>query len=178
MAGNHNSGRKGLPANVHMLMGNRSKKSAAVLAGGTRPEVCIPDPPPHLRGVALAEWNRITPLLAAMGVIANQYMAPLAVYCQAWADYVRAYEKIQVLESIGQDGYIDKTPSGYKQMSVHYQIAGRAAEQMKSFGTEFGITPASIAKVSGAAPQGDLFGYGNDKEKGNEKPKTDYFGGR
>jgi len=164
MAGNSNSGRKRLPATVHLLQGNRSKKSAADLADAARPEVAIPAPPPHLSGDALTEWHRVAPLLQKMNLIAEQYMAPLAVYCQAWSDYVRAYRRIQEMEASGKDGYVDVTPSGYKQMSVLYQIANRAAEQMKTFASEFGMTPSAIAKVTGGAPQGDLFGYGANPE--------------
>jgi phage terminase small subunit len=104
MAGNSNSGRKRLPATVHLLQGNRSKKSAAELVNEARPDVQIPDPPEHLKGDALAEWNRVAPLLQKMNIIAEQYMAPLAVYCQAWSDYVRACRKIQAAEESGKDG--------------------------------------------------------------------------
>ncbi|MCH8178201.1 MAG: phage terminase small subunit P27 family [Proteobacteria bacterium] len=162
MAGNSNSGRKPLPNNVHVLQGNRSKKSQAELTGGIRPAAKIPDPPPHLQGDALAEWHRVAPLLLKLGAISEQYMAPLAVYCQAWADYVKCVRRMQAAESEGRDSMVDVTPSGYKQMSVHFQIAMRASEQLKSFASEFGMTPASVAKVTGATAQGDLFGYGDD----------------
>lgn len=162
MAGNRNSGRKSLPANVHLLQGNRSKKAADALASGPLPEVCAPGAPDHLSADALAEWNRVVPLLEKIGIIAEIYRAPLAVYCQAWGRYVHAERKIAEL---GDNGLIDVTPSGYKQMGVWLQVSNRAAEQMKTFAAEFGMTPSAIQRVNGASAQGDMFGYGDNKGK-------------
>ncbi|MFT4171768.1 MAG: phage terminase small subunit P27 family [Rhodocyclaceae bacterium] len=163
MAGNQNSGRKPLPANVHVLQGNASKRSAASLTDTLRPPTATPAAPAHLSDDARAEWDRVTPLLAAMGLIAEMYMTPLAVYCQAWGRYVAAERK---LAELGERGLVENTPSGYKQMGVWLQISNRAAEQMKTFASEFGMTPSAIARVSGSVPQGDLFGYGEQETKG------------
>lgn len=162
MAGNSNSGRKALPKNVHLLQGNRSKKSAAELVDHNRPPVHVPDAPDHLSADALAEWQRVVPLLEAMGIIADLYRAPLAVYCQAWGRYVHAERK---LAEIGDDALVSTTPSGYKQIGVWLQVSNRAAEQMKTFAAEFGMTPSAINRVAGAAAQGDLFGFGKDGDK-------------
>lgn len=162
MAGNASSGRKALPANVHLLQGNRSKKSAGELVEGLRPVVHVPDAPDHLTEGALQEWNRVIPLLETMGIIADLYRAPLAVYCQAWGRYVHAERK---LAELGDDELVSTTPSGYKQIGVWLQVSNRAAEQMKTFASEFGMTPSAINRVSGATPQGDLFGYGNEDPK-------------
>lgn len=162
MAGNSSSGRKALPANVHLLQGNRSKKAASELIDGLRPPVHVPDAPDHLTADARLEWDRIVPLLEAMGIIADLYRAPLAVYCQAWGRYVHAERK---LAEIGDAALVSETPSGYKQIGVWLQVSNRAAEQMKTFASEFGMTPSAINRVSGASPQGDLFGYGNQDQK-------------
>ncbi len=148
-----------------MITGNRSKKSASELKSELTFDKVAPDAPAHLSGLALDEWNRIVPILSRMGLIAEQYMAPLTVYCQAWADYVNVVRKIDERERSGKDGYIDVNLSGYKQMSVLYQVAQRAAYQLKSFAAEFGMTPAAISKVTGASPQSDLFGYADSEKK-------------
>lgn len=140
MSGNANSGRKALPASIHFLQGNRSKKPAE-----------------HLTAAALGEWQRVVPLLESMGIIAEIYRAPLAVYCQAWGRYVHAERK---LAEIGDGALVSTTPSGYQQIGVWLQVSNRAAEQMKSFAAEFGMTPSAISRVTGTAAQGDLFGYG------------------
>lgn len=162
MAGNASSGRKALPANVHLLQGNRSKKALSELGGAVRPPVHAPVAPDHLTVDALAEWNRVVPLLEAMGIIADLYRASLAVYCQAWARHVHAERK---LAELGDDALVSSTPSGYKQIGVWLQVSNRAAEQMKTFAAEFGMTPSAINRVSGASAQGDLFGFGAESEK-------------
>ena len=162
MSGNANSGRKALPGNVHLLQGNRSKKSSSELVDALRPPIVVPDAPDHLTADALTEWNRVVPLLEAMGIICELYRAPLAVYCQAWGRYVHAERK---LAELGDAELVSTTPSGYKQIGVWLQVSNRAAEQMKTFAAEFGMTPSAINRVSGAAAQGDLFGYGNEAEK-------------
>ena len=156
MSGNANSGRKALPASVHLLQGNRSKKPAGDLANELRPPAAIPTAPGHLTESALSEWRRVVPLLEAMGIIAEIYRAPLAVYCQAWGRYVHAELR---LAELGDGALVSTTPSGYQQIGVWLQVSNRAAEQMKSFAAEFGMTPSAISRVTGAAAQGDLFGY-------------------
>ncbi|QLQ24764.1 MAG: phage terminase small subunit P27 family [Dechloromonas sp.] len=163
MTGNANSGRKALPGVIHLLQGNRSKKAAGELANERRPPAAIPTPPGHMTATALAEWQRVVPLLEAMGIIAEIYRAPLAVYCQAWGRYVHAERK---LAEIGDSALVSTTPSGYQQIGVWLQVSNRAAEQMKSFAAEFGMTPSAISRVTGAAAQGDLFGYGQGTQQG------------
>ena len=156
MSGNANSGRKALPGVIHLLQGNRSKKPAGELANERRPPAAIPTPPDHLGSDALAEWRRVVPLLEAMNIMAEIYRAPLAVYCQGWGRYVHAERK---LAELGDGALVSTTPSGYQQIGVWLQVSNRAAEQMKAFAAEFGMTPSAISRVTGAAAQGDLFGY-------------------
>lgn len=158
MAGNNKSGRKALPTNIHLLQG--SKPSARSDGAWTAPPLEVPDAPDCLTVDALEEWNRVVPLLKQMGIIARLYRAQLTIYCQAWGRYVEAERKIA---SLGEDGLIDLTPNGFKQMSVWLQISNRAAEQMKAAASEFGMTPSAISRVTGAAAQGDMFGYDDGK---------------
>lgn len=167
MAGNHRSGRKPLPANIHILNGNPSKKPAAALMAEIRPDVETPEPPDFLTDEALAEWHRICPLLERVGLISGLYRASLAAYCQAWGRYAYAEARIKELR---EDAMIEQTPSGYRQMGVWLQISNRAAAEIKSLSSEFGLTPAAIARASSAAQKGDPTGHGDTKkEKGAER---------
>jgi len=161
MAGNKSSGRKRLPSNIHVLQG--SKPSSSKADGVVTPPVAIPDAPDFLTDDALEEWNRVTPLLEAMGIIAEVYRASLTIYCQAWGRYVNAERQ---LKALGERGLIEVTPNGFRQMGVYLQISNRAAEQMKSAASEFGMTPSAISRVTGASAQGDMFGFGDGKPKG------------
>ena len=161
-------GPKPLPANVHLLNGNRSKKPLGQLLDGIRPDVEIPEPPDFLMAEAVEEWNRISVELLALGIIARIDRAALAVYCQAYARWAQAERKLAELHNNGEYKHIvDTTPSGYKQIGVWLQVSNRAVEQMHKFLAEFGMTPSARTRVS-PSPQGDLFGYGSE---GKQAPK-------
>jgi len=160
MAGNSNSGRKPLPATVHLLRGNPSKKSAAELAGGAsagmlQPKVAAPACPEFLTPAAKLEWKRIIKDLVELGVVTKIDRAELAVYCTAWADWKAARKKIKALNDFG---FVENTPSGYKQISAWMQVANRAEERMRTAGASFGMNPSARSRLkAGPPPQGDLF---------------------
>ncbi|MEW8027826.1 MAG: phage terminase small subunit P27 family [Candidatus Thiodiazotropha sp.] len=142
-------GPKPLPANVHLLNGNPSKKKASELVDAVRPDVEIPDAPAHLLPEAKIEWYRITPELEKLGLISKLDRAALAAYCQSYARWVQADTKIQ---SMGVDGLVSVTPNGFLQMSVWLQICNREKESMQKFAAEFGMTPSARSRVT-ASPQ-------------------------
>ncbi len=76
-----------LPANVHALRGNASKKPIAQLLGEFQPEVEIPDSPTWLWPGAKKEWKRLTPELHRYGLISKLDRGALVRACQAWAKY-------------------------------------------------------------------------------------------
>lgn len=157
MAGNGNSGRKGLPLNVHLLKGNASKKSAAELAaagGMLEAKAKAPSCPDFLSPAAKLEWKRIVGDLVFLGIIAKIDRAELAVYCQAWADWKYAREKITELRD---GGFVEATPSGYKQISAWMQVANRAEDRMRTSGASFGLNPAARSRLRTPTPQGELF---------------------
>jgi len=171
-------GRKALPANVHVLRGNPSKKSAAALLDETlRPPVSIPRCPDHFSAEAKAEWRRITKHLESLGLVTEIDRAALAAYCSAWGDYVWAERRIAELngaavdkdgkaDNSGERGRIWDTPSGYKQISVPMQIRNRAMEMMAKFLAEFGMSPAARSRVTASDPQMSLPGVEKPQEGG------------
>lgn len=157
MAGNSNSGRRAVPANVHLIRGNPSKKSATELAhAGQSMQAPIEAPkcPAFLTADAKAEWKRIAEDLVSLRVLSNLDRAELAVYCQAWADWKRAREKIAEL---GEKGFVENTPSGYKQIAAWMQLANRAEERMRTAGASFGLNPSARSRITPQSPQGELF---------------------
>jgi P27 family predicted phage terminase small subunit len=144
-------GPKPLPANVHLLHGNPSKKSLAELYEGIHPEVVIPKCPPHLQAEARKEYKRVSVELESLGLISQIDRAALAAYCSAWAEYAFCEKKIADLNAAdpdGEKGYVTTTPSGYQQMSIWVTIRNRALYLMKNFGAEFGMSPSSRSRVS------------------------------
>jgi P27 family predicted phage terminase small subunit len=98
------------------------------------PDVKIPDCPEWLKGEALKEWNRITPLLVARNVLTEWDMTCLALYCDAWGDYVFA-------QGYDRD---DLEPDGISKISA---FKNKAWDKVMKAAAEFGLTPASRTKV-------------------------------
>jgi len=164
MAGNQNSGRKAVSAKIHLIRGNPSKKNLADLAPSDNVWENlndIPQCPDVLNEIARQEWERIAGDLHQLRIINQLDQNELAVYCQAFADWHHARQKINTLR---EEGFIEVTPSGYKQMSVWMQIANRAEERMRVAGAAFGFTPAARQRIQLPAAQGELFGN-EQKEK-------------
>lgn len=154
-------GPKPLPANVHLLRGNPSKKSASELRDIIAPDVEIPAPPKHLRAEALKEWKRISIELQKLGLIANIDRAALSMYCTAWGRHVDAENKIR---EMGEDGLIDTTPNGFQVQSAWLNVSNKAMEQCAKLMAEFGMSPAARARVTPGSLQIDLF-TGTEHEK-------------
>ena len=157
MAGTSNSGRRPKPAALHLINGNPSKKSAAELAGAgdpVRPPAAIPVCPAFLTKDAKDEWKRIAADLQIMGLLSRIDRGELAVYCQAWGDWKYSRTKIAELK---EAGFVEATPSGYKQMSAWMQLANRAEDRMRTAGASFGLNPSARVRLQVRPPQGELF---------------------
>lgn len=168
-------GRTALPANVHLLRGNPSKKPLASLFDEFRPEVDIPKAPPWIWAEAKKEWKRITPELERYGLISHLDRAALVMYCQAWAEYVwlkqklsetmakaetdRAAAEAEGKEWFGDDGFKVTTASGGFSYSPYGVAAKRAGDEVAKYLQAFGLSPSSRGRVTtGTSKQGDLFG--------------------
>jgi P27 family predicted phage terminase small subunit len=102
-----------------------------------------PSCPKHLTGEARKEWRRISRDLLAANLLQVVDRAALAAYCQAWARWVDAELKMQ------EAGFsmVATTDKGYEYVSPWLTVANQALKQMRSFLTEFGLTPASRTRI-------------------------------
>ena len=118
------------------------------LGKGRSPQTpdALPRCPAHLTPVAAKEWRRLAGPLHKMGVISTTDRAALAAYCQAWARWVEAEEKLQ------ETPMLIRTPSGYAQQSPWLSIANKQMELMGRYMTELGLTPAARSRL--AVPEG------------------------
>lgn len=132
-------GRKPLPTAIKVAKGNPGKRPL----NADEPKVAarLPACPVHLIGEARSEWNRTGKRLLRSGLISDLDTAAFAAYCQAWARWVEAEDKLRAT------GAVIKAPSGYPIQNPYLAIANKAIEQMKSFLTEFGMTPSSRSRV-------------------------------
>ena len=80
------------PSALRVLRGNpgrrRQTKTEPTLAPG------IPDPPAFLSEIALQEWLRVAPALAAAGLLTLLDRAALAAYCALWARVLACEEDL------------------------------------------------------------------------------------
>ena len=97
--------------------------------------------PSWLLPEATKEWKRLAAALEAMGVLTIADRTAFAGYCQAYARWKEAEE------FINQHGSIFKTPSGYVQQVPQVSIAQQNLKIMQSFCSDFGLTPATRARI-------------------------------
>jgi P27 family predicted phage terminase small subunit len=137
-------GAKPTPTRLKLLKGtdradrlNRSEPS---------PQPSIPRCPAELGEEARKEWKRITKDLHVLGLLTSIDRAALSLYCDAWGRWIES------LDSLKKYGVVIKSPNGYPVQSPYLAVANKAAEQVRLLLGEFGLSPASRARVH-AAPK-------------------------
>jgi P27 family predicted phage terminase small subunit len=133
------------PKSILTLRGSWRAKT-----GGEEPPAPkeLPQCPDHLADVAKAEWQRLTPLLTAMGCLSTVDQSTLAAYCQAYARWVKAEGMLKL------SGEVLSGANGLYQ-NPYLAVANKALEQMTRLAQEFGLSPAARArlKTDTAPPQ-------------------------
>ena len=102
----------------------------------------LPRCPTHLSAVARKEWRRLATPLHEAGILTLADRAALAAYCQAYARWVEAEEKL------GEGPVLLKTPSGYVQQSPWLTVANKQMELMGRYMSELGLTPSARTRVN------------------------------
>ena len=132
-------GRKPKPTALKVLEGNPGKRR---LTGREPvPPKATLKCPAWLLPEAKKEWKRLAPALEAMGVLTMADLTAFEGYCQAYARWKEAEAFIT------QHGSIFQTPSGYVQQVPQVSIAQQNLKIMQSFCSEFGLTPATRARI-------------------------------
>lgn len=103
--------------------------------------VALPRCPPHLSAVARREWRRLAAPLHAAGILTLADRSALAAYCQAYARWAEAEEKL------AETPVLLKTPSGYVQQSPWLSIANKQLEIMGRYMSELGLTPSARSRL-------------------------------
>jgi P27 family predicted phage terminase small subunit len=143
-------GRKPKPTGIKELEGNPGKR--ALNKKEPKPASAIPVCPKHLEGEARKEWKRVTELLHSLKIISHVDRAALAIYCTAYADYVKACKKLK------KEGEVIVTEKGNLVQNPWMQIKKRSMDQVQKFCAEFGMTPSSRSRVKadGSDPEEEL----------------------
>lgn len=118
-----------------------------------QPKPIRPSCPTWLDVVAKREWRRIALELEQLGLLTRIDRAALAAYCQAWARWRQAEAAIAARIRSAREGgdptggLVFETEKGYQGPIPELGIAKTAMAQIRAFGSEFGLTPASRSRV-------------------------------
>ena len=129
------------PTALKRIDGNPGKRAINT----TEPQFTAKAPqcPKHLTPEARKEWRRVSRELLDKNLLQVVDRAALAAYCQNWARWVQAENEMAAPEF----HLIETTDKGYQYISPWLNVANQALKQMRSFLTEFGLTPASRTRI-------------------------------
>lgn len=171
-------GRPAIPAKVHFLNGNASKKPLANLLDEFSPDVELAKLPAWIRGEAKAEYNRIGEELVRYGLVSLLDRGALVMMATEWARWAWADKKIAELNAAdenGEAGLVAASPNGYKGMSVYLQIQRAAQSSYMKLANEFGLTAAARTRVQPSSAQLPLPLGGDTGNQDNGKPSLRNF---
>ena len=134
-------GRIPKPQSIAVLKGDKRRKRQVE----PTPPPGAPTIPPQVADdpVAKAEWSEITNILHGMGLLTRADKTMLMVYCETFARYRRAAEKVR------EYGEIILTPEKkYPQVSPYMAVLNRAQDQLTKLLVEMGLTPAARSRLA------------------------------
>jgi P27 family predicted phage terminase small subunit len=133
-------GRPRKPTIIKMLGGEKRKNR--LNPNEPHPPISVPKCPESLDVMAQAEYARLAPILAEMGLMSEIYRNMLAQYCQAWSDWNQA----QRLSN--KKGMLTKSKAGNVNVSPLIRIKREAFDTMYRTAREFGFSPAAMSKLT------------------------------
>lgn len=136
-------GRKRKPARIREMEGNPGRRPIPV-EPDVRPVESL-TAPTFLKGRARAEWRRVAVALRDKRLLTEADRSILALYCQAFARWVRAEEMIGKT-----GGPVVSTDKGNLVQNPWIAISRRSSEMMLKTAAEFGMTPSSRGRVGGS----------------------------
>lgn len=132
-------GRKPKPTAIKKLAGNPGKRPLNKNEPKLTAKVLrVPD---FLPDHAKKEWRRLARLLGENGIVTEADRAALTGYCIAWGRYVQAEENLK------ESSMILVTDKGYQYQNPWLSISNKAAEEMRKWAVELGMTPSSRSRV-------------------------------
>ncbi len=138
-------GRKPTPIALRVLTGNPGKRP---LPENPSPELFeeTPAPPPHLGPLAVAEWERLSGSLVAVGILTTADYASFAAYCQSYGRWAEAESQVAAL------GLVVKSANGFPIANPYLAVANSALKTLHVFAAELGLTPSSRSRVKKESP--------------------------
>jgi len=149
-------GRKPTPTRLKALHGNPGKRPLNTCE--PTPPAALPACPDHLDEAARAEWARLVPELAALGLLTDLDRAALAGYCACWSRVVKLESTVQRLgEALTRKTWERGPPSEHNPKGWHevlevrvnpyYTALTHALRELRGWAAEFGLTPSSRSRI-------------------------------
>lgn len=132
-------GRKPEPTALKKAKGVRADR---INENEPKPDSRIPDCPPYVQGEALAEWNRVAPILDAMGVLSAIDGTALAIYCLAVGRLIRAQTEIDA------NPIVVLTERGGSRASPYAKMIREESALILRYMAEFGATPVARTRLT------------------------------
>jgi P27 family predicted phage terminase small subunit len=137
-------GRKPKPTKLKELVGNPGKKplnkSEPEYTPGAGPAPAILDQ------VGAAEWERISAIMTASGVLTEADRAVLLLYCSAWSEWHKLQEQLKAT------GAIIRSPDGVLYQNPILAVRNRTAETLAKMAASLGLDPTSRSRVQANKP--------------------------
>jgi len=127
------------PTALRALEGDRSKrkrKKDRTPAKGT------PVAPTTLDREAAAEWRRVVPKLAEIGMLSKVDRAGLAEYCRVWSMLQRCHQTLK------DEGDYLMSLKGHQYPHPAGQMMVKLSSVLRAYLSEFGLTPAARARLA------------------------------
>jgi P27 family predicted phage terminase small subunit len=149
-------GRKPKTAGQQIALGDPSKRGVhkleARFEAEPKPARGLPPCPPHLKGQAQKAWTFWCEELEAMGLDARPDAMMLEGACVAYETFVKMHEKIQEQGELVAKKERNPTTGQMEVVDVRphpgLAIRDRALALLRSFCSEFGLSPVSRARLS------------------------------
>lgn len=144
-------GRRAKPIDLLVLDGKKNLTKKEIEARKTaekkiKPQATKVRPPTWLSKEAKKEFRRLANELLTVDLITNVDVDALALYCDAYVDYVRCTRIIDeeglLVEYTNKAAETNKVP--HPLLTKKKQLY----DQMKTLASEFGLTPSARAKIA------------------------------
>lgn len=145
-------GRKAMSIELHLINGNKNRLTKDEIEKRReaekrlKPKANKVKPPTWLSKEAKKEFNRIAKEMQDLDLLTNIDIDALALYCDAYVNYIEC-TRIIAKEGLMVE-YTNKAAETNKVPHPLLTKKKQLAEQMKALAMEFGLTPASRAKLA------------------------------
>lgn len=144
-------GRKPKPTALKKLAGNPGKK--ALPENEPQPKKDRPPKPTNMSGTASKLWDDLSDELFNMGVLTSADGLALRMLCESFDRFMEAR---RIVASYGSMTYETSGPSGLLiKVNPAVGIMERANTAIRSWCSEFGLSPAARARVEKALDDGE-----------------------